>query len=123
MSSRTKSGSNSNLSHVETEVKERSMSIQNIDPTLSPGVNALIQELLQSVQRILGSRLIGLYLDGSLATGDFDQDSDIDFVVVTDASVSENMFLSLQAMHERIMAIDSPWALRLEGSYISQRAL
>jgi len=99
------------------------MSIQSIYPTSLPDVNALIQELLQHVQRILGSHLIGLYLDGSLASGDFDHDSDIDFVVVTDEPVSENVFLALQAMHERIMAIDSPWALHLEGSYMSQNAL
>jgi predicted nucleotidyltransferase len=99
------------------------MSIPTVNPTLSSDVDALIQELLHSVQRILGSHLIGLYLDGSLASGDFDQDSDIDFVVVTDEPVSENVFLDLQAMHERIVAIDSPWALRLEGSYMSQSAL
>jgi hypothetical protein len=62
-------------------------------------------------------------LEGSLANGDFDQASDIDFVVVTDEPVSEKLFLELQAIHARIVKIDSAWAMQLEGSYISQSAL
>jgi len=72
---------------------------------------------------ILGSQFIGMYLDGSLTSGDFDQDSDIDFVVVTDDDISGDLFLALQAMHDRIATIDSPYAVQLEGSYISQHGL
>jgi hypothetical protein len=64
-----------------------------------------------------------MYLDDSLTSGDFDQDSDIDFVVVTDDEISGDLFSALQAMHERIATLDSWWAIQLEGSYISQRAL
>ena len=92
-------------------------------PTSFPDVNALIQILHKSVKCVLGSHIIGMYLEGSLAHGDFDQDSDIDFVVVTDEEVSEDLFIELQAMHDRIAAIDSVWAIQLEGSYISQHAL
>lgn len=99
------------------------MSVINNNPTPFPEVNALLQELLKSVQSILGSHFIGMYLDGSLTSGDFDQDSDIDFVVVTDEDISEDLFLALQAMHERIAAIDSLWTIQLEGSYISQHAI
>jgi hypothetical protein len=92
-------------------------------PTPYPEVNTLLQELLESVQAILGSHFVGLYLDGSLSSGDFDQDSDVDFVVVTDDEISGDLFSALQAMHERIATIDSWCATQLEGSYISQRAL
>ena len=88
-----------------------------------PDVNAMLLELLRSVQHILGSHLIGMYLDGSLANGDFDEASDIDFVVVTDEDVSATHFAALQAMHDRISTTDSPWAIQLEGSYIGQHAL
>jgi hypothetical protein len=64
-----------------------------------------------------------MYLEGSLANGDFDEDSDIDFVVITDEDVSENIFAALQAMHERINLLDTQWTINLEGSYISQDAL
>jgi len=86
-------------------------------------VNALFQVLLESVQTVLARHFVGMYLDGSLTSGDFDQDSDVDFVVVTDADISGDLFMALQAMHDRIAAIDSPWAIQLEGSYISRHAL
>jgi Domain of unknown function (DUF4111)/Nucleotidyltransferase domain len=92
-------------------------------PTPYPEVNALLQELLESVQTILGRHFIGMYLEGSLTSDDFDQDSDIDFVVVTDNEISGDLFFALQSLHDRIATIDSPWAIQLEGSYISQRAL
>jgi hypothetical protein len=72
---------------------------------------------------ILGSHFIGMYLDGSLASGDFDEDSDIDFVVVTDEDISGDLFSELQQMHDRIATIDSPFAVQLEGSYISRQGL
>jgi predicted nucleotidyltransferase len=93
------------------------------DPTAYPDINALLQELLERVQTLLGSHFIGMYLDGSLTSDDFDQDRDIDFLVVTDDEISGDLFSALQAMHERIAMIDSWWAIQLEGSYISQHAL
>src|SRR6266545_3494137 len=92
-------------------------------PTPYPDINTLLQELLERVQTLLGSHFIGMYLEGSLTSADFDQDSDIDFVVVTDDEVSGDLFLALQAMHERIATLNSPWAIQLEGSYISRHAL
>jgi len=88
-----------------------------------PEVAILLEELLESVQAILGDHFIGMYLEGSLASGDFDQDSDIDFVVVTDIDISGGLFSALQAMHDRIATIDSWCAIQLEGSYISRHAL
>lgn len=92
-------------------------------PTPYPEVNVLLQELLENVQAVLGNHLLGMYLDGSLTSGDFDQDSDIDFVVVTDEDVSGALCLTLQAMHEHIAALDTRLAIQLEGSYISQHAI
>ncbi len=88
-----------------------------------PEVAMLLEELLKSVRVILGDHFVGMYLDGSLTSGDFDQDSDIDFVVVTDIDISGSLFSALQAMHDRIATIDSWCAIQLEGSYISRHAL
>src|SRR4030067_1755761 len=88
-------------------------------PTPYSDVNQALNILLTDVKEILGNRFIGMYLDGSLANSDFDQDSDIDFVVVTENDISGDLFLALRAMHERIAATDSWWAIQLEGSYIS----
>jgi hypothetical protein len=64
-----------------------------------------------------------MYLHGSLAYGDFDAESDVDFVVVTDEELTEEQFDAIRAMHDDIAAIDSPFAIQLEGTYISKRAL
>jgi len=93
------------------------------DPTPYPEVNDLVRTLLEKAQTILGDQFVGMYLEGSLANGDFDRDSDIDFVVVTDEDVSGDLFTTLQAMHDRLATIDSWWAIQLEGSYMAQHAL
>lgn len=98
--------------------------LKKIDhPTPYPEVNTILEELFKNITSLLGSHFIGMYLDGSLANGDFDEDSDIDFVVVTDEDVSGDLFLTLQEMHERIALMDSPFAIQLEGSYISRQGL
>ncbi len=93
-------------------------------PTPFAEVNALLEDLLASVQAILGTRLLGMYLHGSLALGDFDPErSDIDFLVVTDDVLPDDLFAALQAMHARIAASGLPLATELEGSYIPRDAL
>jgi aminoglycoside adenylyltransferase-like protein len=89
-----------------------------------PEINALLQELLSGAQAILGDQFVGMYLDGSLAMGDFEPDkSDLDFVVATDSEILSDTFGDLKVMHDRIASGPSKWARELEGSYISQRAL
>ena len=92
-------------------------------PTSYPDVNEILDLLLGSVKEILQGQFVGMYLFGSLANGGFDQDSDIDVLVVTDAEISKDTFAALGAMHEQIARIDSPWAIQLEVSYIPKDAL
>ncbi|HEY3310402.1 MAG TPA: aminoglycoside adenylyltransferase domain-containing protein [Anaerolineales bacterium] len=97
--------------------------VENDRPTSFPEVNAILQVLLGGVQGVLGPQLIGMYLEGSLAGGDFDQDSDIDFVVVTDGDIPEKFFQKLWSMHEQLNLLDTYWSTNLEGSYMSRAAL
>ena len=99
------------------------MSNRAAHPTPYPDVNALLRVLLSSARAILGNQFVGMYLFGSLACGDFDRDSDVDAVVVTDGDISDDLFSSLRAMHERVATLDSPWATQLEVSYIPRHAL
>ncbi|HEU5102823.1 MAG TPA: aminoglycoside adenylyltransferase domain-containing protein [Roseiflexaceae bacterium] len=92
-------------------------------PTSHRDVNALLDTLLPRVQLIVGDQFVGMYLDGSLANGDFDQASDIDFVVVTTDEITSDLFLALQAMHDQIATSESRFAVDLEGSYIPRAAL
>lgn len=100
------------------------MSAHVTRPTPYPDVNAILYALLSNAQTILGDRFVGLYLYGSLASGDFSfQSSDIDFVAVTTDELPDEVISALDKMHARITASGLKWATKLEGSYITQTAL
>jgi len=44
-------------------------------------------------------------------------------VVVNGEDISGPLFVELQSIHDQIARLDTPWAIQLEGSYISQYAL
>jgi predicted nucleotidyltransferase len=52
---------------------------------LTAEVADLLAALIPGVEAALGDILVGIYLRGSLATGDFIETSDIDFLVATSA--------------------------------------
>jgi len=88
-------------------------------PTPYPDVNEILALLLTRVEQILGSQFVGLYLYGSLASGDFDPaSSDIDFAVVTTGSLPSATASALEAMHMDLYAGGPAWAKKLEGSYL-----
>jgi predicted nucleotidyltransferase len=63
-------------------------------------VNRLLESLLSRMRHIFREKLVGLYLYGSLTTGDFDpESSDIDLLAATSSDVSEAEFDTLRAMH------------------------
>lgn len=93
-------------------------------PTPLPDINQALQALLSETRAILSERFIGLYLYGSLASGDFNPlRSDIDFVVVTEGELPAEAIQALEAMHARLWNLGWKWMQKLEGSYISRVAL
>ena len=92
-------------------------------PTTDPGLNTVLNELVKNVQVILGDNFIGAYLQGSFAVGDWDTDSDVDFLIALEQDVSKADLLALQEMHARIYDLDSHWAKHLEGSYVPKQIL
>ncbi|MCX5975369.1 MAG: DUF4111 domain-containing protein [Coprothermobacterota bacterium] len=92
-------------------------------PTAYPELNEVLQEMVTSLQAILGDHLLAIYLQGSFAAGGWDEDSDVDFLVVVDYEVSKSELAALQAMHARIYDLDSCWAHHLEGSYFPKDTL
>lgn len=88
-------------------------------PTPYQDLNAVLQELLAGVRQVLGGNLVGAYLQGSFARGDFDEHSDVDFLVVVEHELTAEHEAALQALHGRIYDLSSPWAQHLEGSYIT----
>jgi hypothetical protein len=67
----------------------------------------------------LGDNFVGLYPTGSLAIGDFDLTSDVDFAVVTVNELSDDEVDLVQAAHSERIRLDSRWVQHLEYSFFS----
>ncbi len=94
-----------------------------VAPTPYPDLNIVLKQLVESVKEVLGDNLVGAYLQGSFAVGDFDVHSDCDFIIVTGRELSAAELESLQQVHEHVYSLDSPWAKHLEGSYFPAHVL
>jgi hypothetical protein len=87
-------------------------------------INKLLDLLLSRMQVILGENLFGLYLFGSLVTGDFDYgSSDIDLLAATSTDIDDEEFNALDGMHKEMTDKYGHWEDRLEIAYISVTAL
>lgn len=97
---------------------------ESFSPTPFNEVNVVLYEFLGHILALLGNHFQGMYLVGSLALGDFDPlNSDIDFIVVTDTEVGDDLFNRLQDIHAQFSVSKSPWAERIEAIYIPRSAL
>jgi predicted nucleotidyltransferase len=97
--------------------------IATFSPTPYGDINAILREILASVRAILGDRFRAMYVEGSLALGDFDPaSSDIDFVVTAEGLRPQDIE-SLQGMHARLAATDARWGTDLEATYIPEADL
>jgi hypothetical protein len=93
-------------------------------PTPFPDINAVLDLLLLGMQIRLGRLLVGAYIHGSLAAGDFTPHrSDIDFVAVTEGPIPSGYLPKLAGMHRILYNSGSGWARKLEGSYVPREAL
>lgn len=92
-------------------------------PIVRREIGRIIDPLLAGLHAILGEAFVGFYLEGSLALGDFDDASDIDYVAVTRAPIDESLFDRLRTLHDELSQVDSRLALDLEGSYVSPEIL
>jgi predicted nucleotidyltransferase len=87
-------------------------------------VREILHTLLDGIRGALGDNLVGVYLRGSLAMGDFiPQTSDIDVLAVTERPVDDAEFAALAALHARIAALPHAFANRMEMAYIDREAL
>ena len=92
--------------------------------TAYPDVNRILDILLSQMRQILRERLVGLYLYGSLTTGDFDlHTSDIDLLAATLSDLNDTEFEDLQEMHRALARDNKAWDDRVEVAYLSASAL
>jgi hypothetical protein len=101
------------------------MSITNVSPrpiefvTPYPDINALLAEFVAGAKSILGKNLVGLYLTGSLAYGDFvPERSDIDLQAVVLNPLTEEELRAVEELHRTIDRHSPRWAKRTECSYV-----
>ncbi len=89
-----------------------------------PEVQPFLEELLCRVQAVLGEKLAGVYVFGSLVWGDFDPEiSDIDLLAVIEAELSDQEFEALDQVQQVLVRAYPQWENRLEIAYISRQGL
>lgn len=88
-----------------------------------PELNQVLEDLVTRMQGILGDDFVGVYLQGSFALGDFDEHSDVDFVVAVEDELTCGQVDALQVMHGAVYDLDSQWSIHLEGSYFPREVL
>ncbi len=88
-----------------------------------PELREVLGVFANEIKAELSGNLVGVYLVGSLASGDFDLDSDVDFLVVIKAELTETNRKNLQAVQARVHELDCYPAKHLEGSYITLKDL
>jgi len=87
-------------------------------------IEALLDRLAGEIRRNTNGSLIGLYVFGSLVTGDFDRDrSDIDLLTVLDSAIEDDTFRRLERMHTRFVEEYPAWEDRIEVAYVPAPAL
>jgi predicted nucleotidyltransferase len=95
-----------------------------MEPTNDAYINLLLADLLARLQRTLSDKFVGLYLHGSLVTGDFDAHlSDIDLLAALSDDLTGVDLEALRQMHGDFVAQYPQWDDRIEVAYLSLKAL
>jgi hypothetical protein len=89
------------------------------DVTAYPAINTILTEWVDGLRRLLGKNVVGLYLSGSLAYGDFvPERSDIDLQAVVGSPLAQEELRSVEQLHREIERRCPQWAHRIECSYV-----
>jgi len=85
---------------------------------------ALLQMLSISIPKVLGEKVVGLYVYGSLVTGGYDDRvSDVDLLAVTTEDLDDETLERLCFMHTQIEKENPQWSNRVEVAYLSTDGL
>ena len=96
----------------------------NLSPTSYDDVNEVLNLLHANAKEILDDQFVGMYLYGSLSSGDYNPaSSDIDFLFVTKDTLPEDTISKLDAMHQQTWATSLKRAGKLEGAYVPKKLI
>jgi hypothetical protein len=87
------------------------------------GLDEVLTEYAHTSQDVLGDNFVGLYMLGSLAIGDFDLTSDVDFMIVTNDELSDDELGRVQFRHTELVSRNTRWVKHLEYSFFSMQKL
>jgi len=87
-----------------------------------PELQDVLDAHAHSLHGVLGSDFVGLYPLGSLAIGDFDLTSDVDFMVVVAGEPTGAQVEVVQAAHAALMERGDRWVTSLEYSLFPFRS-
>lgn len=82
-----------------------------------PELDKVFYELAETYKKDLGDNFVGLYIQGSLAVGDFDMTSDVDFEVIINRELTPEELEKIQKIHTIFRNKDSKWVQHLEYSF------
>jgi hypothetical protein len=84
-----------------------------------PAINAVLCLWVEGLKRLLGEKIVGLYVSGSLAYGDFvPERSDIDLQAVVAHPLTKEELGSVEELHRQIERDFPQWENRIECSYV-----
>jgi predicted nucleotidyltransferase len=82
-----------------------------------PELDAVLKDHADRLKHVLGDLIVAIYVQGSLAIGDFDMTSDVDLIVVTGTELTPEQALIAQAVHTETYRQNNRWSKRLEYSF------
>lgn len=82
-----------------------------------PELDKVFYELADAYKVALGENFVGLYIQGSLAVGDFDMTSDVDFEVIINQELTSEELKKINNVHTSFIDRDSRWVKHLEYSF------
>lgn len=82
-----------------------------------PELDKIFYQLAEAYKNALGENFVGLYIQGSLAVGDFDMTSDVDFTIIINRELDAEELDTVQKVHSSFRNRDSRWVQHLEYSF------
>ncbi|HEX5938042.1 MAG TPA: aminoglycoside adenylyltransferase domain-containing protein [Actinomycetota bacterium] len=92
--------------------------------TIDPAARSIVTAIRDAIVETASDELVGLFVYGSAATGDFEPNvSDIDLIAVLQRVPDDQLVARLRAMHDRLVLATPAWQDRIDLDYISAQGL
>lgn len=105
-------------------VRSANSGLASSEPRTLAEVDRLLARVPVALTDALGDTLIGVYLFGSLVTGDFEPEaSDIDIAAVIATDLDHPTFDRLLSMHRQLERVEPRWLNRIDVFYLTPAQL